>query len=285
MTYSNPMNEPIPQELVLIAGRGAYPLLLAESARKQGVKRVFAIVFRRETEQLLSGYVDEVVRVHLGQAQKWLDTVQASGIKHAVLAGLITPTHLFSMRLDAKAMSVIRGLNEKHAHSIFGAVVHELAAIGVDVLPANTFMEAHIPSLGLLSARPPTEQEKQDIDIGLTVADRTSGLNIGQTVVIKEGTILAVEAFEGTDATIRRAGKLARSGLVVVKVAKRGHDMRFDIPTVGMKTMQVLKRSGVSALAVQAGRAVLLEKEKIIEKANQLGICLLCCPNTQPEST
>lgn len=277
------MKEQVPRELALIAGKGAYPRLLAESARKQGVERIFAVAFSRETERSIEKLVDEVVWIPLGKGQALLDAIQGCGIHHAVMAGLVTPTTLFRVRLDTRAIAVLRRLSQKNAHSIFGAVVDELAKIGVKVLPASSFMETHMPDAGLLSARTPTDREQSDIDLGLAVADLTSGLNIGQTVVIKHGTILAVEAFEGTDEAIRRAGRLGGAGVVVVKVAKRGHDMRFDIPVVGLQTMKVLKKVGATALAVRAGRAILLEKEKLIECANRIGLCLTVVPDSDSE--
>jgi DUF1009 family protein len=134
-------------------------------------------------------------------------------------------------------------------------------------------MEDRMPAPGLIGARPPTEQEAADIRLGTQVAKATSGLEIGQTVVIKQGTILAVEAFEGTDETILRAGRLSRGGLVVVKAAKPGHDMRFDIPVVGMRTFKVLRKAGVSVLAVEAGRTILLERDALMKESNRRGIC------------
>ena len=132
-----------------------------------------------------------------------------------------------------------------------------------------------MPQSGLLSKRAPTTAEQMDIELGFKVAGTTSGLDIGQTVVVKEGTILAVEAFEGTDETIERAGRLGGAGVVIVKVAKQGHDMRFDIPVIGLHTMKILKKVKASSLAVEAGRTILLEREKIIEQADSLKICLI----------
>jgi len=269
------MEQHPPEALGIIAGKGAYPHLLAESARQQGVRRVFAIAFKKETDPLIEKRADEVKWIHLGQFGAMLDALKASGVKHAVMAGQITPTHLFTIRMDAKMLELLRKLPARNADTIFGAVGDELKAIGIELLPASTFMEAHMPKAGLLSRRAPTDSEQRDIELGRHVALTTSGLDIGQTVVVKEGAILAVEAFEGTDETIERAARLGGPGIVIVKTAKKGHDMRFDIPVIGLHTMKVLKKARAAALAVEAGRSILLEREQVVEEANRLNLCMI----------
>ncbi|MBU1692922.1 MAG: UDP-2,3-diacylglucosamine diphosphatase LpxI [Verrucomicrobia bacterium] len=269
------MEGPIPESLGIIAGRGAYPRLLAEASRREGVRRLFAVAFRWETDPAIARVVDEVAWIRLGQLGAMLDAFRRSAVRQAVMAGQIKPTHLFSLRMDRAMMNLLAGLRERNAHTIFGAVGEELKKNGVELLPAHLFMESAMPAPGLLGRRPPTDREQADIELGLKVAKMTSGLEIGQTVVIKNGTILSVEAFEGTDAAIRRAGKLGGPGAVVVKVAKRGHDMRFDIPVVGLHTFRSLRRIKASALAVEARRTILLEREKIIAQADRQGLCLV----------
>ena len=262
-------------EIAILAGRGDYPLMLAQSARAQGVRRIVVIAFRHETDRSIAKYADEVRWIYLGQFGAVRDALKAWGIRHAVMAGGITPTHLFSLRFDRFTLEVFKRLNHRNAHTIYGAACDELRAIGVELLPAYLFMEKAMPEPGLISKRPPTESELADIHLGLRVAKLTSGIEIGQTVVIKEGTILAVEAFEGTDETILRAGKLGGGSVVVVKVAKQGHDMRFDIPIVGMRTMKALRKSRTVVVAVEARRTILLERERLIAEADRLGICLI----------
>jgi len=269
------MEYALPEELVLIAGKGVYPRLLAESAKRRGVKRLVAVAFRRETDRAIERVADETIWLHLGQLSPLREGIRSIGARYAVMVGQITPTHLFNLRLDKAMLNLIQGLPRRNAHTIFGAFVSELAAIGVEALPASTFMEDHMPEAGLLSARSPTDGERADIELGLEVARATSALEIGQTVVIKEGTILAVEAFEGTDKTLLRAGRLGGPGAVVVKVAKSGHDMRFDIPVIGDRTMRTLKKAKSGVLAVEAGRAILLEREKLIAMANAMNLCML----------
>ena len=271
-TMSELSSLPMPETLGVIAGLGSYPWQLARSAHAQGVKRVVAFAFKGETERVIAKHADEVVWMHLGSLQALLDAVRAKGVTKIVMAGQIKPTRLFSLRLDAKALAVLRTLKVRNAHTIFGAIGDELRAIGAELLPAYCFMETEMPAAGTLGRRAPDERELADIRLGAKVAKITSGLEIGQTVVVKEGTVLAVEGFEGTDETILRAGRLGGPGAVVVKVAKLGHDMRFDIPIVGMRTFKMLKKAKISCLAVEARRTILLEREKLAAEADRLGI-------------
>jgi hypothetical protein len=268
------MSEQVVSELSIIAGRGNYPRVLAESARRQGVRRLFAVAFKKETDPVIERYVDEVRWLHLGQLSALLDALQQSGIQHAVMAGQITPTHLFQIRMDKAMLSLLGGLKERNAHTIFGAVGDALKECGVELMQASLFMESAMPPAGQLAGGPPTPAQQADIALGLRVAKTTSALEIGQTVVIKEGTILAVEAFEGTDETIARAGRLGGPGCVVVKVAKQGHDMRFDIPVIGDRTLKNLKKAGAAVLAVEAGRTILLDRDAIIKQAEKQGLCM-----------
>jgi DUF1009 family protein len=270
-------------ELGIVAGKGDYPLLLAQSARQQGVKRIFAVAFRHETSRAITRLVDEVVWVYLGQLQPILDAFRTSGIRHAVMAGQITPTNLFSLRFDRATLALLARLRERNAHTLFGAFCDELKAVGVDLLPAYLFMESAMPAAGRIAGRLPTAGEQADIDLGLRVAKVTSGIEIGQTVVVKEGTILAVEAFEGTDEAIRRAARLGGRGVVVVKVAKQGHDMRFDIPVIGTRTLKTLRRVKAAVLAVEARRTILLERDKLAAEADRLGLSFVAVETNEHE--
>jgi hypothetical protein len=271
-------------EIGILAGKGDYPLQLAQSARAQGVTKIFAIAFKHETDRSITRYADEVHWLYLGQFGAVRDAFVSRGIKVAVMAGQITPTHLFSLRFDRFTLDILSRLKERNAHTIYGAACDELKAVGVELLPASLFMENAMPEAGLIGGRPPTESEMADIRFGLNVAKITSSIDIGQTVVVKNGTILAVEAYEGTDETILRAGRLGKGSAVVVKVAKKDHDMRFDIPIVGMRTMKVLRKSKTSVLAVEAKRTILLDRDKLIAEANRLGISLIAM-NTEDSTT
>ena len=263
------------ESLAVIAGRGVYPLLLAEAARRRGARRIVAVAFRGETDRSIRKLADDVHWLYVGQLQELLDTLAEAGIRHAVMAGQITPTNLFRVRPDGRCIELLRRLHVKNAETIFGAVADELRSIGIKLLPASTFMEDYMPNVGVLTARAPTDIERKDIELGLKVAKVTSGLDIGQTVAIKQGVVLAVEAFEGTDEAIARAGRLGGRGIVVVKVAKRGHDMRFDIPVVGTHTVKILKKARAGAIAVEAGRSIILEREAVLEAMNRLGIAMV----------
>ena len=274
----------IPDAIGIIAGKGAYPRLLAESARAQGVKRITALAFKGETDKRLEPLVDAIDWINVGQLQKMLDLMSKQDIQHAVMAGQITPTNLFRVRMDSRLLTLLKSLDQKNAHTIFGAIGNELASVGIELLPANQFMEQSMAEEGILTNTPLSETARTDIELGFEVARVTSGLDIGQTVVIKEGTILAIEAFEGTDTTIKRAGKLAGPGASIIKVAKPGHDMRFDIPVIGLNTLRGLKKIQAQALAVEAGRCILLEKEKIIKQADQQGLCIAVYPPVDREN-
>jgi len=269
------MERKVPEALILIAGKGVYPRLLAEAARRQGVRRLHLIAFKGETERALEKLADRADWIHMGQFGRMLEALRQSGVRQAVMAGQITPTNLFRVRLDGAMLELLKRLPRRNAETIFGAVGEELRAIGIELLPASSFMEEHMPRAGQLGRRAPTPGEAQDMALGLKAARAISALDIGQTVVVKQGTILAVEAFEGTDEAIRRAAKLAGPGIVAVKVAKAGHDMRFDIPVVGWHTLTLLRRVKAAALAVEAGRAILLEQERLVAEADRCGLCLM----------
>jgi len=269
------MKPEIPDILAIIAGNGVYPVLLAQSARQNGIRRIVVLAFKGETERAIVKYADEVKWLRLGCLTDFLEAVRNSGARHAVMAGQITPTALFHVRPDSAAMALLAKLEKRNAETIFGAIGDEIRKLGVELLPASAFMESHMPPAGTLSARAPDDREKADIALGFNVAKVTSGLDIGQTVVVKEGTIIAVEAFEGTNATIRRTLDLCGPGAVIVKTAKRGHDMRFDIPVIGMNTMKLLRKVRASALAVEANRTIILEKDKVTAEANRMNMCLV----------
>ncbi|MCF7838653.1 MAG: UDP-2,3-diacylglucosamine diphosphatase LpxI [Candidatus Marinimicrobia bacterium] len=266
------------QTLGLIAGNGVYPRLLAEAARQHGVTRIHALAFKGETERALARVVDQITWLRLGQLEQLLGAVRSSGLRDFVMVGQITPTRLYTVLPDRRLLTLLRGLPQRNAHTIYGALIAELQAAGAVFHPAHLFMDSARPAAGQLSARAPDEREWADIRLGLTVARQVSRLEIGQTVVIKEGTVLAVEAFEGTDAAILRAGRLGRGGLVVVKVAKQGHDMRFDIPVIGQRTLRTLRRAGVSALAVEAERAIILERDAVVAAANTMNLAWVALP-------
>lgn len=269
------MKPDVPESLIIIAGRQAYPAMLARAARDAGVERIVVLGFKGETSRAVLPLADETVWANLGAMQAFLDKLEATGIKQCVMAGQIAPSNIFHLRYDQLAREMMSRLKVRNAHTIFGAIVEAIEARGIEVLPGNTFMECYTPEAGQLSRRAPTEREQADIELGLTLVKGTSDFEIGQTVATKDGIIIAVEAFEGTNQTIRRAGRIGKAGTVIVKVPKAGHDMRFDIPVVGVKTLKMMKKAKASCLAVEAGKTILLEKEKLIALADQYGMAFV----------
>ncbi len=267
------MNE-TPETLALIAGRADYPLLLARAARACGVKKISAIAFKGETRREVEQVADTVTWIHAGQLAPLLAALKNSGARHAVMAGQVSPKVLFFFRMDKALLNLLKSLPVKNAHTIFGGITAEIEKTGLELLPASSFMQDYMPPAGCLTSRVPDARELADIEIGRRVIKETSHLDIGQTVVVKEGMILAVEAFEGTDKAIRRGGKLGGKGAVVVKVPKVGHDMRFDIPVIGAKTLASLKKAKASCLAIEAGGAILLNEEAVVAQADAMGIAI-----------
>jgi hypothetical protein len=240
------------------------------------------LAFRGQTDRSLKALADEYVVFGVGELQKVSDFITASGVEAAVTAGQITPAALFRTRFDARLRALLSSLPVKSAHSIFGALLQLIEDVGIRVLPASVYMEDFIPSAGVLTARAPDKREEADIRRGYEAAMAAGTVDIGQTVVVKDGMVLAVEAFEGTNAAIRRGAKLGGRGAVVVKTARAGHDMRFDIPVIGAKTVSVMRRNSISAIAFQAGRTILLDREKALREADRAGIAMVALPTDLP---
>ena len=192
-----------------------------------------------------------------------------------MMAGQIAPKNLFDLRPDWKALLVLARLKRRNAESLFSAIADELALVGVELLPAFTFLEDLLAAEGLIAGRELTRREETDVGFGLEIAKEMSRLDIGQTVVVKNGTVLAVEAFEGTNDAMKRGGALARKGAVVVKVAKPNQDMRFDVPVIGAATIQAAAEAKIRVIAVEARRTLLLEKAELLAAATQAGISIV----------
>jgi len=256
-----------PDSLGIIAGNGRYPFLLAREARAAGVGRLVAAAFEKETDPKLAEEVDEITWLRVGQLGKLCKYFQEQAVPSAIMAGQIAPGNLFDLRPDLKALMVLATLKERNAESIFGAIAGELAKAGTELLPATTFMEAHLAPVGHFAGPAPGKRVAEEIAFGYRIAKETSRLDIGQTVVVKKGTVLAVEAFEGTDAAARRGGELGKGGAVLVKVSKPNQDFRFDVPVFGERTLEVARDSGIAVLACEARKTLLLDKEALREKA------------------
>ncbi len=264
-----------PDTLGIIAGNGVYPRLLADSARKAGVKKIVAAAFTGETDPALKQHVDLVEWMRVGQLNRLLKFFREQEIHHAIMAGQIAPKNLFDLRPDFKALLLIAQLKQRNAETIFAAIADELAKVDVDLLPATTFLEDFLAPAGLIAGPKLSRREEEDVDLGWKIAKEIARLDIGQTVIVKNGTVVAVEAFEGTNDAIKRGGALARKGAVMVKVAKPNQDMRFDVPVIGVETIRVAAEAKLRVIAIEAGKTLLLERDAIVDLAERAKISIV----------
>lgn len=261
------MSTPKIAKLGLIAGKGLYPRLVLDEARKAGGIPVALAAFEGETAPELAAAADRSEWLRVGQIGKMLKFFKEAGVTHAMMAGQISPQRLFDLRPDFKALMLLAKLKERNAESIFGAIADELAANGIELLPAVTFLENHLVREGLSAGPDPARQLQQDIEFGWAIAKQVSDLNIGQTIIVKKGTVLAVEGYDGTNETIRRGGGLGKGGATMIKVAKRNQDMRFDVPVIGPDTLRIAGESGISAIVCEAKKTLLLGSEELRQLA------------------
>lgn len=264
----------IPDTLFLIAGSGRYPGLVIEEARKAGVGRIVAAVFEGETDPETIAAADQAHPLRVGQLGKLLVAAKSSGASVGMMAGQIAPKNLFDLRPDVKTLVLLARLKRRNAETLFGAVAEQLATVGVRLLPGTTFLEDHLAREGLMAGPKPKERVLEDIRFGFSIAKESSRLDIGQSVVVKNGTVLAVEAFEGTDECMARGGRLGRGGAILVKVTKPGQDMRLDVPIIGVRTLEVAKEAGISILAVESGQTLLLDRPVVCAQAARRGLTL-----------
>lgn len=258
------------ETLGLIAGNRSLPLLFAREARRLGVQRLVAVAFEGETDPALASLVDEIVWLKVGRLEKLISTFTDRGVRQCVMAGQIAPKNLYDVRPDLRAVGMLLRLKEKNAHTIFGAIAGELKKDGVELVEATPWLVSLMPGAGFHLGPKLSAGQRQDLAFGFRIAKEVSRLEIGQTVVVKDGTVLAVEGFEGTDKCLSRGGDLAGKdgGAVAVKVAKANHDMRFDIPCLGPQTLETCAAARIAALALEAGKSLLLEQETCVRLAN-----------------
>jgi len=265
----------VPDALGIIAGNGVYPRLLADAARRAGVKRIVAAAFTDETDDRLAGKVDEINWMRVGQLGKLIACFRNAGVANAIMAGQIAPKNLFELRPDWKTLLLLARLKRRNAESIFAAIGDELTKAGIALLPATSFLEDGLAPTGLIAGGKLTRREEDDVTFGFEIAREISRLDIGQTVIVKNGTVLAVEGFEGTNESIKRGGALGGKNAIMVKVAKPNQDMRFDVPVIGVATVAVAKEANLRVIAIEAGRTLLLEKEALVELATRSNISLI----------
>jgi len=264
------MAEPL-NSLGIIAGNRSLPLELAKYARAAGVNRLVAVAFEGETDPALAQLVEEIVWLKVGQLSKMIAAFKDRGVSQCVMVGQVAPKNLFDLRPDLRAMAMLLKLKEKNAHTIFGAIADELKKEGVDLIEAVPWLKPLMPGPDFLIGPDLSEETRADLRFGHRIAKEISRLEIGQTVVVKNGTVLAVEGFEGTDCCLARGGELAgkSGGAVAVKVAREKHDMRFDIPSIGARTIEICRDAGISVLAVEPGKTLLLERDLVEELARK----------------
>jgi DUF1009 family protein len=263
------------QKLGLIAGNRAYPLLFAKEAKEKGVYLV-AVAFKGETSRFLKHYVDEIYWVEVGQLEEFIEIFKSKDISSAVMVGQVTPMRLFRKhKLDKTAAKILSSVDQMSAETIFTKIADELEKEGVSLKDARLFLEKYLANHGPINSLYVNDLEMQDINFGKEIAKRIAGYNIGQTIVVKNKTVVAVEAIEGTDNTIRRGGRIGRGNVVVIKVSKPNQDMRFDVPVIGPNTVKVLRRAGRGVLALESGQVLILEKEKTVKLADKYGVKII----------
>jgi len=262
--------------LGIIAGNRSLPLLFAKQARGLGVERLVAVAFEGETDPELAKLVDDIIWLKVGQLSKMVSAFTDRGVKQCVMVGQIAPKNLFDLRPDLRAMAMLLKLKEKNARTIFGAIADELEKDGVELVEATPWLKPLMPGNGFHLGPKLSDEQRSDARFGYGIAKELSRLDIGQTVVVKNGCVLAVEGLEGTDQCLARGGELAGKdgGAVAVKVAREKHDMRFDIPCLGAKTVDICASSGVSVLALEAEKTLLLEEDEVKQLASKHSIAL-----------
>ena len=260
----------------LLAGVGGLPVQFARAARGMGFS-VIAIGVVPGIDPELSQAANKTYPIGVGQLQEILTTLKGEGVTEITMLGKVTKELMFTgtVALDERIQKLLASLTDNSDDTIMLAFVREFAAEGFKILDQTALIRSLMPAPGVLTSRTPTEEERADMDFGFKMAKEIGRLDIGQTVVVKKCALMAAEAIEGTDACIRRGGELGRGGVTVVKVAKPSQDLRFDVPTVGLNTIQAMCDVGGTALAVEAGKTLIVDREKVVKMANDCGITIV----------
>lgn len=268
--------------LGIIAGSRSLPLLCAAEARRSGVKKIVAVAFENETDPALANEVDEIIWTQVGQLSKLIKAFTSNGVRHCIMAGQVAPPNLFDLRPDLRSVGVLLRLKERNAHTVFAAIGEELLKDGVELITALPWLKPSMPPTGFALGPSVTSGQLGDVQFGFSIAKEISRLEIGQSVVVKSGTVLAVEGFEGTDRCLQRGGELAgkKGGAIAVKVSKPNHDLRFDLPCVGERTLQVCAQAGIHLLAFEADRTILLDRPALDQICREAKISLISVPRS-----
>lgn len=262
--------------LGLIAGNGKFPLLFAQKARSRGY-HVVAAAIRGDTSFALRFCVDKLAWFKVGELKKLFAFFAREGVREVIMAGQVSPDNLFEKNIvfDKEFREIFDAIRDRKADTIFSAIADKLQARGIRLVDSTFLLKEYLAPKGTLTRRAPTERELDDIEFGGNIARAMGGMDVGQTVVVKEKAIVAIEAMEGTDRTIARGGGIARDGAVVVKMSKPGQDPRFDVPVVGVRTIQTMIRARAGCLGIEAGKTLLLDRDRCVRLANQAGICIV----------
>src|SRR5215212_9272053 len=262
----------------LIAGNGRFPFLVLEGARRAGAEVAVAAI-REETDPEIERVAERVTWVGIGQLGRMIRFFKREGVEKAIMAGQVRHVQIFSGALpDVRMLKVLLSLPRRNTDALIGGVAAELAREGIELIDSTYFLKDQLPAEGVLTKRAPSSAERADIEYGLEVAREIARLDLGQTIVVRARACVAVEAMEGTDETVRRAGRLARGRLTVVKVAKPNQDMRFDVPVVGLPTVETMVEAGATCLCLTAGKTLMFDREELLRLADRHRIAVVAAP-------
>ena len=262
-------------KLSMIAGAGALPFILAEEAIRSG-REIIIISVTKEYDERLSSLTPEFYQISPGRLKKIIDTLVKMDARELVIIGRVSKNLLFKpTRLDTKSIKILAKLRNKSDSSLFEAIAKEMESAGIELIDQRLYLSKLLPQKGVITKTKPSGDQLKDVEYGMALARDIARLGIGQTVVVRNQVPLAIEAIEGTDEAIRRGGKLCKSKAVVAKAARPDHDFRFDVPTIGADTIDVLIEAEASAMAIESGKAFLLEREETVRKADKAGIALV----------
>ena len=264
------------EKIGLIAGNRKFPLLFCEAANRRG-NSIVAIAIKGDTSSKINKLAGKVYWLKLSEFNRIFEIFRSEGVQKVVMAGQISPARLFSKEVKTSEViqQILLSIKNKKADTIFGAIADKLSAAGLELMDSSIFIKDLLVKKGVLTSKQPDALTREDISFGFELAKSVGALDIGQTVAVKEKAIVAVEALEGTDNLIRRAGKITRGGITVIKTAKPKQDMRFDIPVIGLKTIQSLVKAGAKCLAVEADKTLFIDQDASVKLADRKGISIV----------
>lgn len=259
----------------LIAGNGQFPFLVVEGARRAGAS-LSVVAIKEETDPRIDEVADIVTWVGIGQLGKMIDFFKREGVGRAIMAGQVKHVQIFSGSLpDVRMLKMLWNLPKRNTDALIGGVADEMAKEGIELIDSTFFIQDHLAPAGPITKRSPNETEQENIEYGLQIASEIARLDLGQTIIVRAKACVAIEAMEGTDTTIRRAGELAKGKLTVVKVAKPDQDMRFDVPVVGVPTVETMIEAGATCLSVTAGKTLIFDRDAMVSLANKYKIAIV----------